>query len=64
MNSSPAVANALAPYIALRRTPDTINKVFALYQQVTPQDMRDVASRYFTEGNRTIVTLTSRVATN
>jgi zinc protease len=64
MNSSPAVANALAPYIALRRTPDTINKVFELYQQVTPQDIRDVASRYFAERNRTIVTLTSRVATN
>ena len=64
MNSSPAIANALAPYIALRRTPDTINKVFSLYQQVTPQDMRDVASRYFKESNRTIVTLTSRVATN
>jgi zinc protease len=64
MNSSPAIANALAPYIALRRTPGTINKVFSLYQQVTPQDMRDVASRYFKESNRTIVTLTSRVATN
>jgi len=38
--------------------------VFLLYQQVTPQDMRDVASRYFKESNRTIVTLTSRVATN
>jgi zinc protease len=64
MNSSPAIANALAPYISLRRTPDTINKVFALYQQVTPQNMRDVASRYFKESNRTIVTLTSKVATN
>ena len=59
MNSSAAVANALAPYIFLRRTPDTINKLFALYQQITPQDIKAVASQYFTSNNRTIVTLTS-----
>ena len=64
MNSSPAIATALAPYILLRRTPDTINKVFALYQQVTPQDIRDVAAEYFTENNRTIVTLTTKAGTN
>jgi zinc protease len=64
MNSSPAIANSLAPYIGLRRTPDTINKVFALYQQITPQDIRTAASRYFKDSSRTIVTLTSRAATN
>ena len=46
MNSSSAIANALAPYIGLRRTPETINKLFALYQQITPQDIRAVASQY------------------
>ena len=40
MNSSSAIANALAPYIGLRRTPETINKLFALYQQITPQDIQ------------------------
>jgi zinc protease len=60
MNSSPAIAASLAPYILLRRTPDTINKVFALYQQVTPQDIRTMAAKYFTETNRTIVTLASK----
>jgi zinc protease len=60
MNSSSAVANGLAGYIALRRTPETINKVFALYQQITPEDIRTAARQYFTENNRTIVTLTSK----
>jgi len=59
MNSSPAVAAALAPYIGLRRTPETINKLFALYQQITPEDIRTTANRYFTVNNRTIVTLAS-----
>jgi zinc protease len=58
MNSSQAIARAISPYIALRRTPDTINKLFNLYDQVTPADIRDAASRYFVERNRTIVTLT------
>ncbi|HXD19256.1 MAG TPA: pitrilysin family protein [Vicinamibacterales bacterium] len=63
MNSSPAIAAALAPYILLTRTPDTINKVFALYQQVTPEDMRAMAGKYFTDNNRTIVTLTPKAGT-
>src|SRR5437773_4708037 len=58
MNSSAAIANGLAPYIGLRRTPDTVNKLFALYLQITPADIRAMANQYFTENNRTIVTLT------
>lgn len=57
MNSSQAIARVISPYIALRRTPETINKLFDLYDTVTPQDIRDAASRYFIERNRTIVTL-------
>ena len=57
MNSSDAIANALAPFIALRRTPETINQLFALYQRITPEDIRAVASRYFVDDHRTIVTL-------
>jgi len=63
MNSSPAIAAALAPYVLLRRTPDTINKVFALYQQVTPEDIRAIAATYLTENNRTIVTLATKAGT-
>ncbi len=64
MNSSEAIANALAEYIALRRTPETVNKVFALYDQVTPDDVRAAASRYFIDNNRSVVTLTAKAATN
>ena len=64
MNSSSAIVAALAPYIGLRRTPETINKLFALYQQITPQDIRAIARQYFTPNNRTIVTLTSNKGAN
>ena len=63
MNSSSAIANALAGYIGLRRTPETINKLFALYQRLTPQDIQAMAKQYFAAENRTIVTLTSKGAT-
>jgi zinc protease len=57
MDSSEAIAGALAPYLALRRTPETMNKLFALADTVTPADIRDAARRYFTDNNRTVVTL-------
>lgn len=62
MNSSEAIAGAIAPYIALRRTPDTLNRLFSLYEQVTPQDIRAMASQYFTENNRTVVTLMTKAS--
>jgi len=62
LNSSEAIAAALAPYISLKRTPETIDKMFALYDAVTPEDVRAAASRYFVEKNRTIVTLASKTA--
>jgi zinc protease len=63
MNSSPAIAASLAPYILLRRTPDTINRVFQLYQQITPQDVRAVAARYSVDRSSTIVTLATKAGT-
>lgn len=60
MNSSEAIAGALAPYVSLRRTPATIDKLNALYESVTPEDVRAAASRYFVEKNRTIVTLATK----
>jgi len=58
--SSGAIANFLAPYVALRRTPETIDKLFSLYDRVTPEVVRELAARYFTENSRTIVTLATK----
>ena len=60
LDSSEAIAAALAPYVGLRRTPETINKLYALYDTVKPEDIREIASRYFVDKNRTIVTLTTK----
>ena len=60
MNSNDAIAGTLASYIALRRSPETIDKVFALYDSITPEDIRAMAEKYFNDNSRTVVTLTSK----
>jgi len=60
MNSSEAIASVLANYIGLRRTPDTINKLYSLYDSITPEDIRQAAAKYFVDKHRTIVTLTTK----
>lgn len=60
LNSSKAIAGYLASYISLRGTPETIEKLFALYQKVTPEQIREIAAKYFTESNMTVATLASK----
>ncbi len=60
MNSNSAIAGALAPYVAMERTPETINRLFDTYQKITPADIRDAAKKYFREESRTIVTLATK----
>jgi zinc protease len=57
MDSTAAIADTLAAYISLRRTPETINKRYALYQKVTAADVEAVAKKYFVDDNRTVATL-------
>jgi zinc protease len=57
MDNSETVAQVVAGYVALRRTPDTMNKLFEQYASVTPQDVQQAAVKYLTENARTIVTL-------
>ena len=60
MNSNDRTAGSLAPYIALERTPETLNRLFDTYQKVTPEDIRDAVKKYFREESRTVVTLATK----
>jgi len=57
MDNSETVAQVIARYVALRRTPDTMNRLFEQYAGLTPQDVQQAAVKYLTENARTIVTL-------
>lgn len=57
LRESGAVAATVARYVALRRTPATINRLFALYEQLTPAAIQAAARKYFVDAGRTVVTL-------
>lgn len=64
LDNSEAIAASLAPYISLKRTPETLNKLYDLYAAVTPQDIQQMARKYFVETKRTTVVLSHREKQN
>jgi zinc protease len=59
LDNSEAIAQVTAQFVALRRTPETINRYYDIYSKVTPEDIQRAAAKYLVSNNRTIVTLTS-----
>ena len=58
MQSSDAIAGLAAAFVALRRTPETMNRLFDQYSQMKPEDVQQAAAKYLGESSRTIVTMT------
>jgi len=59
LDNAESIASTLAHYVALRRSPATINRLYALYEKVTPADLQRVAGWCFAPAGRTTVTLAS-----
>jgi zinc protease len=53
-----SVANTMAHFLSLTNDPSTVNKVYALYDRVTAEDVRSLARKYLRTEARTSVTLT------
>ncbi len=51
------VANNLARYVALSGGVGVVDVYFQQMQKITPEDLRDVARKYFTEETRNVITL-------
>jgi zinc protease len=60
LDNSEAVASAVAGFVALRRTPATIDRYYETLARLTPQDIQQAAQKYLIDKNRTIVTLTAQ----
>jgi zinc protease len=58
LDTSDGVAGTLFFYISLTSDPGSLNKLFDLYDKVTPTDIQDMAKEYFTSPNSTTVILT------
>ncbi len=57
MDNSEAIASALVGYVGRTRDPETINRVYRLYDTITPKDIKAMANTYFTDKNLVTVTL-------
>ncbi len=53
------IANSLAHYIMLTGDPESINRLYAQYDRVTVDDLKQVAARYFVETGLTIATISA-----
>ena len=60
LDNSEAVGRTAAAYVALRRTVESIDKLYDIYASLTPEDIQHAAQKYLIDNNRTIVTLTGK----
>jgi zinc protease len=60
MSTTDGVASRLARYIQLTGDPGTVNRLFDLYEKVTPQYIQEMAKKYFKKTNSTVAILTGR----
>ena len=54
-----AIANTLCHYIALTGDPETVNRVYQLYDKVTVDDLKRIAAKYFVPTGLTIATISA-----
>lgn len=57
LNKPDNVAVTVASYIAVTGNYESMNKIYALYDNVTPEDIMRAAKKYFAKENRTVVIL-------
>ena len=60
LDNADHVADGIAHYIKLTNDPESVNKFYALYDKVTPEDIMMVAKKYFTNNNKTTLLLTQQ----
>jgi len=58
MDNPDAVARVLSNYYQLTGDPESVNRIYALYEKVTAGQVQEVANKYFHPSNRTVVLLT------
>jgi zinc protease len=62
LDNSESIAATVAGYVALRRTPETMNRYYDMFSKLTAGDIQRVARKYLIDRNLDVVTLTSKGA--
>lgn len=58
LDNADAIARSIAHYVQITGEPDAVNRVYDMYEKVTPEDIMMVANKYFSPNNRTVVLMT------
>lgn len=59
LNSASAMAATLARFVAYERDVETLNRLYAQFDQVTPADIVEVANRVFIDANRASLSISN-----
>lgn len=59
LDSSESIASTLASYMHFSRDPETINHLYNSFDNISAEDIKRVANKYFIDDNRTTVTLSA-----
>jgi zinc protease len=59
LDNTDRIASTLARYVRYSRSYNTLNRAYALYDAVTPADLRRAAAKYFTDNEMIVATLSS-----
>lgn len=60
MDNTESVAQILSEFLQLVPDPESVNRVYAVYETITPDDIMMMSKKYFAENRRTIATLAHR----
>jgi zinc protease len=57
LDNTEQIASLLAAYVRYQRSYDTLNKLFRVYDSLTPADLQAAANKYFSDANLVVTTL-------
>jgi zinc protease len=59
LNSAATIGATLARFVSYERDVETLNRLYAQFDRVTPQDIVDAANRVFTDANRASLSISN-----
>jgi zinc protease len=60
MDSPSAIAESLSFYTWVTGDPESLNKSYANYERVTPENIREVANKYYITTSMTVATISDK----
>ena len=61
LDNTEAIGATLARFVRFRRDYDTLNKLFRVYDSLTPEDLQAAANKYFTDASLVVTTLSKEL---